>query len=92
MLPQKSEEKEYKQYLQELKEAYNLRSLKVKLLTLGHLNATMGKKMHEHLPKQAGRFLSEEESSRIGELMTEMIIELRLCINNSFLKKKKQRR
>ena len=73
--PQKTEEMEYMQYLQELKEACNLRSLKVKssiefqLLILGHLNATLGKEMHEHLPKHVGRFLPEE-NSRIEELMT----------------------
>ena len=64
--------------------ACNLRSLKVKsssefqLLILGHLNATLGKKMHEHIPKQVRRFLLEEESSRIWELMTEKITELKL--------------
>ena len=83
MLQQKTEEKEYIQYLQELKEACNLRSLKVKsssefqLLILGHLNATLGKETHEHLPKHVGRFLPEE-NSRIGELMTGMITELKL--------------
>ena len=78
----------------DLNEACNIRSLKVKtsselqLLILGHLNATMGKKMHEHLPQQFGRFLPEGESSRIGELKTEMTTELRHRISNSFLKKK----
>ena len=66
------------------KEACNLRSLKVKsssefqLLILGHLNATLGKETHEHLPKHVGRFLPEEESSRIWELITGMITELKL--------------
>ena len=48
--------------------------------------------MHEHLPKQVGTFLPEEESSRNGELMTEMITEIGLRISNSFFKKKETRK
>ena len=48
--------------------------------------------MHEHLPKQVGRFLPEEESSRNGELMTEMITELGHRVNNSFFKKKETKK
>ena len=82
------------QYLQELKETCKLRSSKVKssiefqLLILEDLNAPLGREMHGHLEKQVGRFLPEEESSRTGELITEMITELGLRVNNSFFKKK----
>ena len=96
--PQKTDEKKYMQYLQELKDACKLRPSKVKssselqLLIPGDLNATLGKEIHEHLPKQVGRFLPEEESSRNGELMTEIVTELGLRVNNSFFKKKETKK